>query len=249
MEILFHGIPTLGIHLYHHCPWGIVRHNIPDFRMSAKLYSHNSSQLLRNRSFIIQWRTWFACIFLSVAFRGIHFQRYGENMRYTLWGIHIILYVSDHLHKTKGTQEIIIANTRHHSSIRQTIHRQPHWHNCGDMSDEECNIRRHERNLYRDQQVAQLAVYETKASHLHIRKGWFTQHKQHIYEPIIKGKRLSRWQSTINGDVDKRPHQIKLKSPFFYVKSLCRLYDFSYLCTTEFKTSNGKLSMWAISKS
>ena len=54
MEILFHGIPTLGIHLHHHCPWGIVRHNIPDFRMSAKLYSHNSSQLLRNRSFIIQ---------------------------------------------------------------------------------------------------------------------------------------------------------------------------------------------------
>ena len=55
----------------------------------------------------------------------------------------IILYVSDHLHKTKGTQDVIIANTRHHSSIRQTIHRQPHWHNCGDMSDEECNIRRH----------------------------------------------------------------------------------------------------------
>ena len=97
-----------------------------------------------------------------------------------------------HVNKTKGTQDVIIANTRHHSSIRQTIHRQPLWHNCGDMSDEECNIRRHERNLYRDQQVAKLAVYETKASHLRTRKGWFTQRKQHIYEPIIKRKRLSR---------------------------------------------------------
>ena len=170
-------------------------------------------------------------------------------MRYTLWSIHIILYVSDHLHKAKGTQDVIIANTRHHSSIRQTIRPNRIGTTVAICQTKKCNIRRHERNPYRDQQVAQLAVYETKASHLHIRKGWFTQRKQHIYKPIIKGKRLSRWQSTINGNVDKRPHQIKLKSPFFYMKSLCRLYDFSYLCTTEFKTSNGKLSMWAISKS
>lgn len=56
MEILFFGIPTLGIHLHHHYPGGIVRHSIPDFRMPAILYSHNSSQLLGNRCFVIQRR-------------------------------------------------------------------------------------------------------------------------------------------------------------------------------------------------